>query len=41
MVGPRFFLLQKLNIDLDVCLDHTVLRVMMLQPSPGSTGGLW
>src|SRR5690242_841361 len=32
MVGTRFFLLQELNIDLDVCIDHTVLRAICCRP---------
>src|SRR6266849_5162990 len=32
MVGTRFFLLQELNIDLDVRLDHTVLKAICCHP---------
>ena len=40
MVGARFFLLQELNIDLDVRLDHVRSWGNTLQPSHGSTDGL-
>src|SRR5215813_98193 len=32
MVSTRFFLLQELNIDLDVRIDHTVLRAIRCNP---------
>src|SRR5262245_6278993 len=32
MVSTRFFLLQELNIDLDIRIDHTVLRAIGCNP---------
>jgi hypothetical protein len=32
MVSTRFFLLQELNIDLDVRIDHTLLRTIRSNP---------
>src|ERR1043166_4133282 len=37
MVGTRFFLLQELNIDLDVRIDHTVLRAIRCDRSEEHT----